>query len=91
MRRCLFLLSIFLLLGLEAPAQQKDPPEPPPPRGDATPTPTPPPAPPPTVIVAPPTKSNGKIQKSLVRITATEVGGECILGETQSEPEDREA
>ncbi|HEX8489576.1 MAG TPA: hypothetical protein VF626_01040, partial [Chthoniobacterales bacterium] len=67
------MLSIFLLLALEAPAQQKNPPEPPPPPGDATPTPTPAPAPPPAVIVAPPAKSNGKIQKSLVRITATEV------------------
>jgi S1-C subfamily serine protease len=73
MRRYVFLLSIFLLLALGAPAQQKSPPEPPPPPGDATPTPTPPPAPPPAVIVAPPAKSNGKIQKSLVRITATEV------------------
>jgi S1-C subfamily serine protease len=73
MRRCVFLLSIFLLVALEAPAQQKNPPEPPPPPGDATPTPTPAPAPPPAVIVAPPAKSNGKIQKSLVRITATEV------------------
>ena len=73
MRRCVFLFSIFLLLGLEAPAQQRDPPEPPPPPGDATPTPTPALAPPPAVIVAPPAKSNGKIQKSLVRIVATEV------------------
>ena len=73
MRRCVFLLSIFLLLALEAPAQQKNPPEPPPPPGDATPTPTPAAVPPPAVIVAPPAKSNGKIQKSLVRITATEV------------------
>ena len=73
MTRCVFLLSIFLLLAPGAPAQQKDPPEPPPPPGDATPTPTPAPAPPPAVIVAPPPKSNGKIQKSLVRITATEV------------------
>ena len=73
MRRCVFFWSIFLLLALEAPAQQKNPPEPPPPPGDATPTPTPPAVPPPTVIVAPPVKSNGKIQKSLVRITATEV------------------
>jgi S1-C subfamily serine protease len=67
------LLSIFSLLALETPAQQKNPPEPPPPPGDATPTPTPAAAPPPAVIVAPPAKSNGKIQKSLVRITATEV------------------
>lgn len=73
MRRYVFLWSIFLLLALKAPAQQKNPPEPPPPPGDATPTPTPVAVPPPAVIVAPPAKSNGKIQKSLVRITATEV------------------
>ena len=71
MRRCAFLLSIWLLLAIDGRAQQKTPPEPP---GAAnTPTPSPPVAPPPSVIVAPPARPNGPIQKSLVRITATEV------------------
>jgi S1-C subfamily serine protease len=72
MRRCVFLLSIFLGLALDAQAQQqKTPPEPP---GAAmTPPPMTPVAPPPAVIVAPPARPNGPIQKSLVRITATEV------------------
>jgi len=64
------ILSISLLLVIDASAQQKSPPEPP---GDATaPTPSPQAAPP-AVIVAPPARPNGPIQKSLVRITATEV------------------
>jgi S1-C subfamily serine protease len=65
---------ILLLLAIDARAQQKNPPEPPePPGAGATPTPTqsiPPPAP---VIVAQPARPNGPIQKSLVRIVATEV------------------
>jgi S1-C subfamily serine protease len=66
------ILSLSLLLAVDVRAQQKNPPEPP---GDlSTPTPTlaapPPPAP---VIVAQPARPNGPIQKSLVRITATEV------------------
>jgi S1-C subfamily serine protease len=66
------IFSISLLLALNAHAQQqKTPPEPP---GAAmTPTPMTPVAPPPAVIVAPPARPNGPIQKSLVRITATEV------------------
>src|SRR5256714_3352197 len=65
------ILSISLVLAIDAGAQQKSPPEPP---GDSTtPTPTFPVAPPPAVIVAPPARPNGPIQKSLVRITATEV------------------
>ena len=63
------IFSISLLLAMDARAQQKSPPEPP---GDQTPTPSPI-APPPAVIVAPPARPNGPIQKSLVRITATEV------------------
>lgn len=73
MRRCVFLLSICLLAIEVRAQQQKTPPEPP---GAGT-TPTPsmsvPPPPPPAVIVAPPARPNGPIQKSLVRITATEV------------------
>src|SRR3954454_2492634 len=70
MRRCaIFLVS--LLFAIEARAQQLKPPEPP---GDlTTPTPSAPIAPPPAVIVASPARPNGPIQKSLVRITATEV------------------
>lgn len=71
MRRwAIFLIS--LLLAIDARAQQKSPPEPP---GDlATPSPSAPAAPaPPPVIVAQPPRPNGPIQKSLVRITATEV------------------
>src|SRR2546423_1818482 len=71
MRRwAIFLIS--LLLAVDARAQQKSPPEPP---GDlATPTPSVPVAPPlAPVIVAQPARPNGPIQKSLVRITATEV------------------
>jgi S1-C subfamily serine protease len=69
MRRCA-IFSICLLVAITAPAQQQKPPEPP---GDSTPTPSVPAAPPPAVIVAPPARPNGPIQKSLVRITATEV------------------
>ncbi len=70
MRRCaIFLIS--LLLAVNTRAEQQRPPEPP---GDlTTPTPSAPAAPPPAVIVAPPARPNGPIQKSLVRITATEV------------------
>src|SRR4051812_22411216 len=73
MRRWI-IFSILLVLAIDARAQQKSPPEPPEPPGAGTiPTPTatmPPPAP---VIVAQPARPNGPIQKSLVRITATEV------------------
>jgi S1-C subfamily serine protease len=62
------ILSILLLLAIDARAQQKSPPEP---AGDQTPSPSI--APPPAVIVAAPARPNGPIQKSLVRITATEV------------------
>src|SRR3954471_12863360 len=65
------IFSISLLLAVAARAQQKSPPEPP--GAGATPTPSAPLAPPPAVIVAPPARPNGPIQKSLVRITATEV------------------
>src|SRR6266480_1316879 len=66
------ILSISLLFAMDARAQQKSPPEPP---GElSTPTPSVPVAPPPVpVIVAQPARPNGPIQKSLVRITATEV------------------
>ncbi len=63
------IFSISLLLAIDARAQQKSPPEP---AGDQTPTPSPV-AQAPSVIVAPPARPNGPIQKSLVRITATEV------------------
>src|SRR6478752_6652162 len=65
------IFSISMLLVMDAGAQQKSPPEPP--GAGATPTPSVPVAPPPAVIVAPPARPNGPIQKSLVRITATEV------------------
>jgi S1-C subfamily serine protease len=61
------LLSLVSLFAIEVPAQQKSPPAAP---GETS-APSVPPAP--NIIVAPPAKSNGKIQKSLVRITATEV------------------
>ncbi|HVF71055.1 MAG TPA: trypsin-like peptidase domain-containing protein [Chthoniobacterales bacterium] len=65
------IFSISVLLAVEVRAQQQKPPEPP---GDATPTPSAqavaPPAP---VIIAQPARPNGPVQKSLVRITATEV------------------
>jgi S1-C subfamily serine protease len=65
------ILSFSLLLAIEVRAQQKSPPEPP---GAGTiPSPSPTMAPPAPVIVAPPARPNGPIQKSLVRITATEV------------------
>ena len=64
------ILSISLLLAIDARAQQKSPPEPP---GDLNAHAVRPVAPPPAVIVAPPARPNGPIQKSLVRITATEV------------------
>src|SRR5881394_2007199 len=71
MRRWAILFLSFLL-AVDAGAQQKSPPEPP---GDlATPSPSAPIAPAPApVIVAQPARPNGPIQKSLVRITATEV------------------
>ncbi len=65
------IFSISLLLAIDARAQQKSPPEPP--GAGTTPTPSPSLAPAPAVIVAPPARPNGPIQKSLVRITATEV------------------
>src|SRR3954452_17982355 len=65
------ILSISLLLAIDARAQQKSPPEPP--GAGATPTPSPSIPPPAPVIVAQPARLNGPIQKSLVRITATEV------------------
>ena len=67
MRRCLILLSLVSLFAIEVRAQQKTPPVAP---GETS---APSVAPAPNIIVAPPAKSNGKIQKSLVRITATEV------------------
>ncbi|MEN3368254.1 MAG: hypothetical protein V7609_397 [Verrucomicrobiota bacterium] len=72
MRRSVILFSIYLLLATEVRAQQKNPPTPGLP-GDVTPTPSPTAIPVPNVIVAPPARPNGPIQKSLVRITATEV------------------
>ena len=65
------IFSISLLLAFDARAQQKSPPEPPEP--GATPSPSSTMAPPAPVIVAQPARPNGPIQKSLVRIVATEV------------------
>jgi S1-C subfamily serine protease len=67
MRRRVILWLIVSLLAIETRAQQKSPPAPP----GGTPLPTVAPAP--NIIVAPPARPNGKIQNSLVRITATEV------------------
>jgi S1-C subfamily serine protease len=75
MKRVAFLLFTLLLLsGGEARAQQKSVP-PPAPAGDTPTTATPTPAAPQNPVQAPAvaTRPNGKIQKSLVRITATEV------------------
>lgn len=74
MRRFVFLLSTLLFLnGVEIQAQQRSVPPPP----GETPIPTPPPAAPQNpIVVQPPAvapRSNGKIQRSLVRITATAV------------------
>src|SRR3982751_3447081 len=68
------ILSFSLLLSIDAWAQQKSPPEPSEPPGAGI-TPSPSPSLPPLapVIVAQPARPNGPIQKSLVRITATEV------------------
>ncbi len=73
MRRFAFLLSTLLFLnGAEIQAQQRSVPPPPGETPVATPTPAAPPNPiVPAPAVAP--RPNGKIQKSLVRITATEV------------------
>src|SRR5437773_1442743 len=73
MRRFVFLLSTLLFLHEgEIQAQQRTVPPPPGETPRATPT---PPAPPPNPVQAPAVaaRPNGKIQKSLVRITATEV------------------
>ncbi|MEP6708638.1 MAG: trypsin-like peptidase domain-containing protein [Verrucomicrobiota bacterium] len=71
MRRCIIFFPVLLCLGGELRAQQKNPPSPP---GQAQPSVAPTAAAVP--IVAPPAvpaRPNGKIQNSLVRITATEV------------------
>jgi S1-C subfamily serine protease len=68
MRRRLFLLSSILLLAVEVRAQQKSPPAPPGETVSATAAPVQN-----VIVAAPPARPNGKIQKSLVRITATEV------------------
>src|ERR1700730_12014969 len=72
MRRFAFLLSTLLFLpGGEIQAQQRTVPPPPGETPLSTPTPPAPPNPVPAPAVA--ARPNGKIQKSLVRITATEV------------------
>jgi S1-C subfamily serine protease len=72
MRRCVFFSILFLLAADEIRAQQKSPPDPP---GESKPAITPTPAQQPNIVAPPavPLRPNGKIQKSLVRITATEV------------------
>jgi S1-C subfamily serine protease len=75
MRRfAFFLITLLLLNGGEARAQQKSVP-PPAPAGETPALATPTPAAPQNPVQAPAvaTRPNGKIQKSLVRITATEV------------------
>ena len=72
MRRLAFFLSALLYLnGAEIQAQQRTVPPPPGETPAASPTPAPPPNPVQAPAVA--TRPNGKIQRSLVRITATEV------------------
>jgi S1-C subfamily serine protease len=72
MRRFAFLLSTLLFLnGGEIQAQQRT--VPPPPGETPVPTSTPVAPPNPVQVPAVATRPNGKIQKSLVRITATEV------------------
>ncbi|MFN2509536.1 MAG: trypsin-like peptidase domain-containing protein, partial [Chthoniobacterales bacterium] len=70
MRRAGFLLSILLLIGGDIHAQK--PLSPAPPQPNASPTPSPAPA---AVVPVPamPGRPNGRIQNSLVRITATDV------------------
>ena len=76
MRRCVFFLSSLLLVSGAMEAQQKSPPLPP---GENKPPIAAPPGAPQTPVAVPvpvpvgPTRPNGKIQKSLVRITVTEV------------------
>lgn len=69
MRRSIIFLSVLLLIGGRSYAQQKTPPLPP---GEPKSSATPPLA---NVVPVPavPARPNGKIQRSLVRITATEV------------------
>lgn len=72
MRRFAFLLSTLLYLnGAEIQAQQRSVPPPPGETPVASPTPAPPPNPVPAPVAA--LRPNGKIQRSLVRIIATEV------------------
>ena len=72
MRRwAIFSISLVLAIGAYAQQPPKSPPEPP--GAGTVPSPSPTLAPPAPVIVAPPARPNGPIQKSLVRITATEV------------------
>ncbi len=72
MRRSAFLLSTLLFLnGTEIQAQQRTAPAPPEETTVASPTPAA--APNPIVVAPAAVRSNGKIQKSLVRITATAV------------------
>ncbi len=66
-------LACSLLAVSAALAQQNTPPLPPPPDGAPPLKPTPPPAPPAAIVVAAPKQPNGQIQKSLVRITSTEI------------------
>ncbi|MEP6699090.1 MAG: trypsin-like peptidase domain-containing protein [Verrucomicrobiota bacterium] len=72
MRRGFIFFSILLLLRGETGAQQKNP-QPPP--GEEKPSVAPTAAPQPNIVAPPalPARPNGKIQKSLVRLTATEV------------------
>jgi len=74
MRRCAFLFPISLLFVSEIGAQQKSPQQPP---AESTPmiSPGATVTPMPNIVAPPavPARPNGKIQKSLVRITATEV------------------
>jgi S1-C subfamily serine protease len=78
-RAAFFLITLLYLNSADVRAQQKSVPPPAPAGGTPIQTPSPPPpqnpVPIPVPVQAPatPTRPNGKIQKSLVRITATEV------------------
>lgn len=70
------LLACLLAIGADLYAQQNIPPLPPPPPEEESPAlvkPSATLAPAPPIVVAAPNQSNGRIQKSLVRITSTEV------------------
>jgi S1-C subfamily serine protease len=71
--RFFVVVVILFIAGLPATAQQNTPPMPPGADGGPAIKPSATPPPPAPIVVAAPKQPNGKIQKSLVRITSTEV------------------